>query len=73
MFFYGLVQSAAWRSSQGSLTRALGLKMKQDMQNAITTPSGPRSPQPSQSNALVETHRRVKSSGDIETVTITPV
>ncbi|XP_050733121.1 uncharacterized protein LOC127006798 isoform X4 [Eriocheir sinensis] len=86
--------------SKGSLSRALGLRMREETASvgstngggessssggqspAVTTRAHPRhgpharprsSIMPSQAYFHHETHRRVKSIGDIETITVTPV
>ncbi|KAK7874357.1 hypothetical protein R5R35_007824 [Gryllus longicercus] len=108
-----LKKFSSWRSSQGSLSRALGLKLrgdsqhnrKRDSRELPGTSNGVASPSSSSENSssianfnyhrpgsyqsqggseysapagLSETfkqrhHRRVKSIGDIDTVTVTPV
>ncbi|XP_022254106.1 kazrin-like isoform X2 [Limulus polyphemus] len=64
---YTSMRFTTWKSSQGSLTRALGLKMKQDLHQSISFQSSPLTLKEG------DGHRRVKSQGDIETLTVTPV
>ncbi|KAG1658781.1 Kazrin [Nymphon striatum] len=70
---------AAWTSSQGSLTKALGLKMKQELQSSPSLHSAKDTSCSSittsftSSSASEQSHRRVRSQSDIDTVTVTPV
>ncbi|XP_076330128.1 kazrin-like isoform X2 [Tachypleus tridentatus] len=56
-----------YTSMRGSMTRALGLKMKQDIHQSVSFQSSPVTLK------QADGHRRVKSQGDIETLTVTPV
>ncbi|XP_022246500.1 kazrin-like isoform X2 [Limulus polyphemus] len=58
---------STWKSLQGSWTQTLGLTMKQEFYQSHNLQSSSLTPK------RVDSHRRVKSQGHIESLTITPV
>lgn len=99
-FLVDVVTYLLFLITKGSLSRALGLRLREEAVStgsangggessssggqspAVTTRAHPRhghharprsSIMPSQAYFHHETHRRVKSIGDIETITVTPV